>query len=73
MSCTACSSDCKTCEAGEEANTTKCTVCNEGFYLMDDDTCAACLSADCTACADAGKCDTGKCPEMKYIDDDGMC
>jgi hypothetical protein len=48
--CIACDVNCYQC-----SSTTKCSICNQGFYLLSNYTCASC-QAQCLSCSDANSC-----------------
>jgi proprotein convertase subtilisin/kexin type 5 len=48
--CISCDANCYQC-----SSTTKCSLCNQGFYLASNYTCSPCLT-QCLTCSDANSC-----------------
>ncbi|KAK2145522.1 hypothetical protein LSH36_676g00014 [Paralvinella palmiformis] len=62
--CAACPGNCKTCITGDSTTITKCTTCNDGYYVSND-ACAACPGDQCKTCPD-GTCNA--CLDNFYLD-----
>lgn len=65
--CIACDINCFQC-----SSTTKCSVCNQGFYLLSNYTCSQC-QAQCLSCSDSNSCIVCANQTLYFNSTQGQC